>query len=249
MPLFSHVDSDIRHTDAFDESRSRLRNSLLKGLSILGTPILFVSLYRFYQFGWQPIGAIQVLAVAALISGAILNNRLPLWVRSPICIGTVGFVGVSGIFAFGVTASSGVYIPFASVFAALLHNQRSGILVLSFLTLVTSAIEGLYLSGLLNIGPEVYGVWLNPVEWIIRQGSWFMLALAAILGIGMITTDAANTLEQLSEQKVVLESSQRQYQGFFENAVDIVFRTDTDGKFIDYHRRSLICWALSPKNY
>jgi PAS domain S-box-containing protein len=227
------VDSDIRHSDAFAESRSRICNSLLKGLSILGTPILLFSLYRFYQFGWQPIGSIHVLAVAALISGAILKNRLPFWIRSSICIGTIGFVGVSGIFAFGVTASSGAYIPFASVFAALLHNQRSGILVLSFLTLVTGAIEGLYLSGLLNIGPEVYGVWLNPVEWAIRLGSWFMLALAAILGIGMITTDAANTLEQLSEQKVALESSQRQYRGLFENVVDIVYRTDTDGKFVE----------------
>ena len=120
-----------------------------------------------------------------------MRDRLSLSIRSFICIGTIGLVGLSGIFTFGVTASAGAYIPFASVFAALIHNQRTGIFVLAVLTVMTGTVEGLYLSGLFNIGSEA---WLNPIEWVLRLGSWFMLALTAIFAIGTIATNAAATL-------------------------------------------------------
>lgn len=205
---------------------------MLAWLSILVIPLLGFSLYRFSQEGWQLVAVVQILAVIAIVAASLLRARLPLSLRSSICIGTIGLIGVSGIFTFGVTASSGAYIPFASVFAALIHNQRTGIVVLSLLTAMTGAVEGLYLAGLFNIGSEFYGGGVNPVEWVLRLGSWFMLALAAISAIGMITTNAAALLAQLSEQTLVLENSQREYRELFENIVDIVYRTDLTGKVV-----------------
>ena len=221
--------SHISYTKLITDSQSQVCNRLLTWLSLLVIPLLAFSLYRFSQVGWQLVGAVHIFVVIALVSASLLRDRLSLSIRSFICIGTIGLIGLSGIFTFGVTASAGAYIPFASVFAALIHNQRTGIFVLVVLTVMTGAVEGLYLSGLFNIGSEA---WLNPIEWVLRLGSWFMLALAAIFAIGTIATNAAATLEQLSEQTLVAESSQRQYRELFESVVDIVYRTDIEGKFL-----------------
>lgn len=160
--------------------------------------------------------------------------QLTLHIRASVCIGAISIVGVAGIFSFGVTASSGAYVPFASVFAALIYGQRNGILLLLLLTLLTASVEALYLNGFIeNFSEEVYGKWLSPTEWVLRLGSWFMLALATILAIGLITRDSAAMVQSLSEKSQALESSQQSLQGLLDNIVDIVYRTDLEGRFVE----------------
>ena len=155
-------------------------------------------------------------------------------IRASVCIGVISIVGIAGIFSFGVTASSGAYVPFASVFAALIYGQRNGILLLLLLTLLTASVEALYLNGYIETFPEeVYGKWLSPTEWVLRLGSWFMLALATILAIGLITRDSAVMVQSLSEKSQALESSQQSLQGLLDNIVDMVYRTDLEGRFVE----------------
>lgn len=224
--------SDIPHTYDIAESRSRVCNSLLTGLSLLGIPILCFLLYWCYEFGWQPGISTYIVAIIALGAGSIFRNRLPLVVRSSICIGAIGFASVGGTFAFGVTAYSGAFLPFAAIFATLIHNRRSGLLVLLALTAIICIVEGLYIYGYLELSSDIAGLLQSPLERALRVASLFALAVATIFAIGMIESDAAATLDQLSEQTLALESSQRQYRGLFENVVDIVYRTDASGKLV-----------------
>ncbi|MDG1001207.1 MAG: PAS domain S-box protein, partial [Pseudomonadales bacterium] len=92
----------------------------------------------------------------------------------------------------------------------------------------------LYLNGYIETLPEaVYGKWLSPTEWVLRLGSWFMLALATILAIGLITRDSAAMVQSLSEKSQALESSQQSLQGLLDNIVDMVYRTDLEGRFVE----------------
>ena len=60
-----------------------------------------------------------------------------------------------------------------------------------------------------------------------------MLALATILAIGLITRDSAAMVQSLSEKSLALESSQQSLQGLLDNIVDIVYRTDLEGRFVE----------------
>jgi len=214
--------------------RSEVCNGLLKGLAILVAPIFFFSVYRFQINGWQSIGYLYVISSSTILLTFFFRAQLGLHIRASVCVGVISIIGIAGIFSFGVTASSGAYIPFASVFAALIYGQRNGILLLLLLTLLTASIEALYLSGYIETLPEaVYGKWLSPTEWVLRLGSWFMLALATILAIGLITRDSAVMVQSLSEKSQALESSQQSLQGLLDNIVDMVYRTDLEGRFVE----------------
>ena len=214
--------------------RSEVCDGLLKGLAILVAPIFFFTVYRFQINGWQSIGYLYVISSSTILLTFFFRAQLGLHIRASVCVGVISIVGIAGIFSFGVTASSGAYIPFASVFAALIYGQRNGILLLLFLTLLTASVEALYLSGYIETFPEeVYGKWLSPTEWVLRLGSWFMLALATILAIGLITRDSAVMVQSLSEKSQALESSQQSLQGLLDNIVDIVYRTDLEGIFVE----------------
>jgi len=214
--------------------RSEVCNGLLKGLAILIAPIFVFTLYRFQINGWQGIGYLYVIASSSILFTFFFRAQLGLHIRASVCVGVISIVGIAGIFSFGVTASSGAYIPFASVFAALIYGQRSGILLLLLLTLLTASVEALYLNGYIETLPEaVYGKWLSPTEWVLRLGSWFMLALATILAIGLITRDSAAMVQSLSEKSQALEFSQQSLQGLLDNIVDIVYRTDLEGRFVE----------------
>ncbi len=226
------MERKINQLNSTAESRSRVCNSLLTGLSLLGIPIFLFLLYRFYEYGWQPVASVYIVAIIVIALGSIFRNRLPLWMRSSICIGTIGFASVSGLYAYGVSAWSVAYVPFAAIFAVLIHNRRSGVLVLLVLTAVVCIFEVLYFSGYLSFAPDIGDVLMKSVERALRLGSLLMLVLATIFAIGMIETDVANTLEQLSEKTLALESSQRQYRGLFENVVDIIYRIDRSGKLV-----------------
>ena len=60
-----------------------------------------------------------------------------------------------------------------------------------------------------------------------------MLALATILAIGLITRDSAAMVQSLSEKSQALEFSQQSLQGLLDNIVDIVYRTDLEGRFVE----------------
>ena len=60
-----------------------------------------------------------------------------------------------------------------------------------------------------------------------------MLALATILAIGLITRDSAVMVQSLSEKSLALESSQQSLQGLLDNIVDMVYRTDLEGRFVE----------------
>ena len=228
----AHVERNINLINSTAESRSRVCNSLLTGLSLLGVPIFLFLLYRFYEYGWQPVASVYIVSIIVIALGSIFRNRLPLFIRSSICIGTIGFASVSGLYAYGVSAWSVAYVPFAAIFAVLIHNRRSGVLVLLVLTAVVCIFEVLYFSDYLSFAPDIGDVLMQPVERALRLGSLLMLVLATIFAIGMIETDVADTLEQLSEKTLALESSQRQYRGLFENVVDIIYRIDRSGKLV-----------------
>lgn len=201
---------------------------------MLVVPLVIVSFYRFYEDGWEPVGYFHICGCCAILGATYYRESLSIAVRSSICIGVIAIAGLSGIVTFGITASSGVYIPFASVFAALILSRRSAITILFVLVVLTVAVVSVFhgahsesvLGGLDNN-------WLSPTNIILRLVSWSMLALATIFAIGLITSDWAEMLSTLSEKTKALQSSQQALQGVLDNIVDIVYRTDSEGRFVE----------------
>lgn len=230
-----------------EEIRSKVCNGFLISSTVLSIPALIASLARVGNLGWQPLFLIQISIVASLVITTLLRNRIPLFFRAWFSIGVIALVGMSGIYVLGTGAAAGALIPVSAVFCYLILGMRNAFIFSLVLALLFGIIATLHISGLRTVAPSFVAQMSNPSEWLLLALIFSMVIFSGITGIHTIDTHRLEATDRLAQKSQALNQTEHAYRDLFENAVDVIYRTDKNGVVLQMSPSSFDALGYTPE--
>ena len=201
-------------------------------MGLISAPMLCASLLRSLDTGWQPIFSFQAIMFILVWVTWIFRRHLSFEARAYFTITSLSTIAMVCLYKYRVTLAAGLWIPFAAVMGALLLGRRAGIFVLLTLLLLTTMLAIFFTLGLPVPASAITEPSASPPQWALRIFSWFFLGGTMIMAIGHLNQYFSESLAQLADKSTSLEQSQFEYLDLFENLIDVVYRTDLNGKII-----------------
>ena len=220
------------HDEGSAEIRSAICNLLLLTMGLISAPMLCASLLRSLDTGWQPIFSFQTIMFILVWVTWTFRRHLSCEARAYFTITSLSMIAMFCLDKYGVTLAAGLWIPFAAVMGALLLGRRAGIFVLLTLLLLTTMLAISFTLGLPVPASAITETSTSPTQWALHIFSWFFLGGTMVMAIGHLNQYLSRSLKQSADKSTSLEQTQLEYLDLFENLIDVVYRTDLNGKII-----------------
>jgi len=169
------------------ELRSRICNTTLVALSILGTPTLIASLSRMPEFGLTPVMSVQTVALILLLWVTFKRTRLGYAARAITLLSIFYLLAVAGLWSFGHLGGGKlmllVFIVLTAMFTEKIYAYLA--ILISALTLalfgwayVTQSVDMLVQSDTYHRSMRT---WLTAILTTVLLGGFIASALAKLL--------------------------------------------------------------------
>lgn len=196
------MESDIRR-----EIQNRLLNRTLLVLGIFVVPTLFVSLWLYFDMGWQPAFTANLVLAAAIICFSVLRKSISYKIKTYFLVMVFFIVAISSAINFGL---SGFLLEFLmlAVFVAVVFWGTKGafrIYVCSAATIMIIAL--LHITGVLPLMPETDIDTKKLTTWLAVLTTFIFITGLVIIIAGEIGHLLYQKLKELQEKNQALASA------------------------------------------
>lgn len=220
-------------------ARSRLIDGFLIATSLVAIPLVVVGIDTILTFGLQLTVVLGIIFVVILWGITLLRHALPLTLRAMFIIGMPMIIGISGLWSYGLMATTPAFMIFATVISALVFGLRGGIISLgvSILILVVAGTYTVSQKHLPDLDMADYMV--SPHAWFTFAGLTCFIAGALAIAVGVFNRNFLNLLEEqrLHSQHVAeeLQIAQNTQRKMLPTNTDIAVARQHFGLEIDHH--------------
>lgn len=187
MSRSSDLEAPLDLDGQLAELRSRICNTTLVALSILGTPTLIASLSRMPEFGLTPVMSVQTVALILLLWVTFKRTRLGYAARAITLLSIFYLLAVAGLWSFGHLGGGKlmllVFIVLTAMFTEKIYAYLA--ILISALTLalfgwayVTQSVDMLVQSDTYHRSMRT---WLTAILTTVLLGGFIASALAKLL--------------------------------------------------------------------
>ena len=186
-----------------------IRNSILNQLyliiSVLGFPVLIITLINTRQEGRFPYFSTAGY-VFILILG-VFRDKVPFLVKVWVLIGFSYFIGTSGMLNEGLLSDSLLYLIITSILSSMLISVRAGIIItlVNMLTVMILAVA--YHKGLMEYHFDILAYFRAPGTWIAYLLTAAFFAAIGILIFGKLENYLVNYISELKKNSLILTRS------------------------------------------
>ena len=198
-----------QYLDEVQVMRDRLLTRSLYAISVLGFFALMASLSRAIHVGWHNIMYLHIGFYVAILSTALLSQRISFHLRSLIILGTALGLGTAGLLSWGLVAFGIPALVTFSILATLLFGTRAGVISIILSIAILGAIGiGVQMGTVtFRFDPETYLMffpsWLNAIFGMIMSAGVIVVALGTLNGqlVHLIQTLEKRNIELLNTNK------------------------------------------------
>ena len=187
MSRSSDLEAPLDLDGQLAELRSRICNTTLVALSILGTPTLIASLSRMPEFGFTPVMSVQTVALILLLWVTFKRTRLGYAARAITLLSIFYLLAVAGLWSFGHLGGGKlmllVFIVLTAMFTEKIYAYLA--ILISALTLalfgwayVTQSVDMLVQSDTYHRSMRT---WLTAILTTVLLGGFIASALAKLM--------------------------------------------------------------------
>lgn len=187
-------------------ARRTLLERLLFGAACMAAAMVPLLLWRASEVGWHAQLVVQAAAVAAAIALGLARRRLPLGLAIGLLLTVTLAVGVSGVFALGMTGTGYFWLLLSAAFFAVFVSLRAGIVVTALSALVLAAAGAGFVGGVLRAPIDLQAHATSASGWVSFLVVLTVVPLVVMYAAGGIQQHLIALLAQLRAQRDELEA-------------------------------------------
>lgn len=192
-------------------AHSHICDRMLVYGSVFCLVILAANGFRFFQFGWQPIIAIQVLLSVVLWGVTVFRRFLSYRIRAGTILGLLFVASLAGIWVYGFSTQGIIIFMSVAVLATILFDLKTGIFVMGAVV-ATIAIVGA--NTVLNhrLPPVAIEAYLTSASaWVFATITGLMVMLGLMVIVGALMQQFEETVEALREKSAALKANEERF--------------------------------------
>ena len=195
--------------DGFDTDLQTVRNGLVNRalyvMAGLGLPALIGTILRTVATGWHPVELIYIALYLVTFGTVILIKRLSFTVRASVLIGVLFFLGVSGLFSFGLAANGILILAIFSILTSVLFGTRSGFIATVISLGIIGTIGVCFITNIITFPYEISKFITSLTAWVTAFACFVFLVGMTVICTGRIQQYLTNALKELSKHRRNLE--------------------------------------------
>jgi len=166
---------------------SRMCNTILNALCLLGIPALLGSLSRILDFGLSPVMVIQILALSAITFVTLKKHRLSYAFRVGALLTSIYVLAIAGLWSFGHLGGGKLMLLVFIVLTALFADTKYAYASIGLSALSLLVFGWVFVSGGMNVSAtsddynQSPATWITAVLTIVMLGGFISSAVARIL--------------------------------------------------------------------
>lgn len=238
------------------KTKCALVNTILTVVSVVGFPVLFVSVFRSLKIdNYRLIIAHSVVYAVALVT-SILRNKLCYRSKTLIIVLFAFALAIIDLANNGYASSSSLWLLTAIIITALFYNVQSSIIASVFAAFIFAVFFFLYQTGLVrydisDVSNSYIGINIS-LRYMIILLSGLMIAF----GINHIQKQLLNSIDSLTDQKKHLKrvakklrkeikirkksealaiQNEKNFRNIFETSSDAILIINTERKIVDFN--------------
>ncbi len=198
---------NINIADTLSAVRSRIVNAILLALSVLAAPAVAASIWRAKDIGWQNVIGVHIVFFPFILGAYILRKRLDYNLRAFILLGSTYFLGVLGLFNFGLVGN-GIILSFITiVLATILYGAVTGITI-AIITIAIIGITGICVTqGIINYDFDFNIYATSGTGWLLMFVFFGLFTLTVIAGLTQLFKALITAYEDLDLKNQELQTS------------------------------------------
>lgn len=177
------------------------------GLLVIAGIGMPLSVMRSLGTGWLPVYWLHILLGACVLAVYCWRKRLSETALSGLFIGLCWVVGVSGVFSFGIAASSIFWLVLSCLIAGIVHSVRITLLLAFSLVLVLSVAGAGHVGGWLQASINLERYQTLPSAWLSLIFVSLIFVYFIIRAVGAQNAALLDLLGELEAQRQVIERS------------------------------------------
>ncbi len=190
-------------SNSYREIQETLLDKTIYALSLIIIPTLAVSLFRFFEMGWQPAFGLHIILAFFILGFAFKRKLIPYNIKVSFLIILFYLLGVISALNFGM---AGFLIPYLMlcVFIAISFTSRKFALIMYFSSALTiSVIAVLVVKGIIPFEKDPAAYITMPLSWLSILFAFLCITGLVILivgKIGYILAEKVDALEKANQE-------------------------------------------------
>jgi two-component system, cell cycle sensor histidine kinase and response regulator CckA len=206
--------------------RDKLVNAILVWIAVLGVPILFISLLRYFKVGGLLTLEMHFGVYLFWVSIAIYRKKIPLRTKALLVIGCSFIIAVTSILQWGIVGSGVAYLIFVSILVTIFYGATPGIFctVLNLMMMVMAAI--LFNAGIMQLSFDPNDFSSALPSWISTSFVYGCFTLILVGCLGRLHNSMAVSIKNLTSRTLELHQAKEQMEEEIRirNQADIALR-------------------------
>ena len=241
----------ISDYETINDIRSRLVDTILTWVVVLGAPFIFFEFLRYLSVGGLPILLYHFTVYLGCITTFILHRYISYKSKALIITSCTLIVAVTSLFKWGLIGMGIPFFIFSSILVTLFWGIRLGILMTFTNLIIISIATMLFHMELLRYDFSFNEYALSLPSWIVAGTSYCFFTAILVLSFGRLYHSMYSTIEKLKTQALELhqlkelmekeinirkkaekdlQESEERFQIVLENLPGSVFVHDLEGK-------------------
>ncbi len=217
-------------TQTFEESKSRIINSILIVFVIMSFPLLGISLSKTFSTGWNWVYFYNISAAMTAWVLFVFRKKIGTYYMAIVMCLVLITTACVGLYTAGILYHAKIFFIVAAIFTGLFIGRKQGYFLLGIISLILIAYAFLYLSGALQYSFDTQSYIDKPSIWI----TFSVTLIAVTLGLQIITNKYVDHFilseKQIREKQELLKQSEERYRMLVETMNDGVGVVDLENK-------------------
>ena len=205
--------------------RQRMVNLTLVYLAIITPIAVIISLMRVFESGWKNLYFIHITHALIVIALAVFRNKLPYRAAACIVLGLMMFIGITGLFVFGLVGGGIIILFMTTVLVTVLFDKTAGLISCGVCLLVMVCVGSAVHLGFLSYSFDIQKYSTSFTAWFAVEIVILLVFPIGIILVGVIQENLQNSLAELRSNL----SQHRRLVNNLHNA--FVYRVGADGVF------------------
>ncbi len=217
--------------ESMQDIRSRLANTVLICVAVLGAPLVFISYLRYLRVGGLYIFATHLFVYSMCLIAVCYRRKIPARLKAFFLLACSLIIAVASIYKWGILGSGVSYFIFGSILATLFLGVRPGI-IFSSLNIVVLIIAGLlYHTGHWSPGFNITEYSIALSSWINVISVYGCFTIVLVVCLGWLLNSMTGSIEKLENRTVELSEAKKQME------MEIKNREETEKAFQESEER------------
>lgn len=185
--------------------RNKMISQLLLVIAACAPVLLFFSLIRINEHGWNIVYIFQTILASIALLGAIFRHKIQDKTRNLIFLCVAFSVGVLGIFSFGLLGGGSSVLIISTILIAIGFGTRAGLIACTVNLIVLISIGILVCTNVLNFSFDIADYATSPSAWAPVIANFALLLPMAVIALRSVFHQLEYALQEIGESHAAQE--------------------------------------------